>query len=195
MSEQWDYQLRIDLADELAAMARHDPGNPAIRPLADVLARYRATAKCQFDAFAEYVAEAEKQGTEGYPLYAWTKATIENPEKKAKYLKSFTVYVDGKAVYAKPLADALEAGLNRARLRIQARQWLLSKALPRSFGEKVEITTPPEDRVRREWTDLEIARRLAWALSNGVRVREKWKGEGRDPDTPPSLDPSSTTRH
>ncbi len=111
MSEQWDYQLRIDLTDELAAMARRDPGNPAIRPLADVLAGYHATMKCQFDAFTDYVTEAEKQGTEGYPLYAWTKATIENPEKKAKYLKSFTVYVDGKAVYPKPLADALEAGL------------------------------------------------------------------------------------
>lgn len=67
--------------------------------------------KCQFDAFADYVAEAEKQGTEGYPLYAWTKATIENPEKKAKYLKSFTLYVDGKEVYSKPLADAIEAEL------------------------------------------------------------------------------------
>jgi hypothetical protein len=111
MSEQWDYQLRIDLADELAAMARHDPGNPAIRPLVDVLERHHATMKCQFDAFADYVAEAEKQGTDGYPLYAWTKATIENPEKEAKYLKSFTVYVDGNAVYAKSLADALEAEL------------------------------------------------------------------------------------
>ena len=111
MSEQWDYQLRIDLADELAAMARRDPGNPVIRPLADVLAGHHAAMKCQFDAFADYVAEAEKRGTEGYPLYAWTKATIENPEKKAKYLKSFTVYVDGKEVYAKPVADALEAEL------------------------------------------------------------------------------------
>jgi hypothetical protein len=46
-----------------------------------------------------------------YPLYAWTKATIENPEKKAKYLKSFTLYIDGKEVYAKSLADALEAEL------------------------------------------------------------------------------------
>jgi hypothetical protein len=111
MSEQWDYQIRIDLADELAETARRDPDSPAIRPLADLLARHRATMKCQFDAFADYVTEAEKQGTESYPLYAWTKATIENPEKKAKYLKSFTLYVDGKAVYAKSLADALEAEL------------------------------------------------------------------------------------
>ena len=34
-----------------------------------------------------------------------------DPEKKAKYLKSFTLYVDGKEVYAKPLADAIEADL------------------------------------------------------------------------------------
>jgi hypothetical protein len=67
--------------------------------------------KCQFDAFAEYVAEAEKRGTKNYPLYAWTKSTIENPEKRAKYLKSFTLYVDGNEVYAKPLADAIESDL------------------------------------------------------------------------------------
>lgn len=111
MSTQWDYQVRIYLGDERAEAARRDPDNPAIKPLADILARHRATMKCQFDAFADYVAEAEKRGTENYPLYAWTKATIENPEKKAKYLKSFTLYVDGNEVYAKPLADALERDL------------------------------------------------------------------------------------
>jgi hypothetical protein len=111
MSDQWDYQIRIDVADELAETARRDPDNPALQPLADLLARHRATMKCQFDAFADYVTEAEQQGTASYPLYAWTKATIENPEKKARYLKSFTLHVDGKEVYAKPLADALEAEL------------------------------------------------------------------------------------
>jgi hypothetical protein len=111
MSTQWEYQVRIYLGDERAEAARRDPDNPAIKPLADILARHRATMKCQFDAFADYVAEAEKRGTENYPLYAWTKATIENPEKKAKYLKSFTLYVDGNEVYAKPLADALERDL------------------------------------------------------------------------------------
>jgi hypothetical protein len=111
MTEQWDYQLRVYLDDELAGVARRDPGNPAIKPLADVLAKHRAKMKCQFDAFADYVAEAEKQGIEQYPLYAWTKATIEDPAKQAKYVKSFTLYVEGQEVYAKPLADALEADL------------------------------------------------------------------------------------
>jgi len=65
--------------------------------------------KCQFDAFADYVAEAEKRGPENYPLYKWTKATIENPEKKAKYLKSFTLYIDGDEVYAKALEKDLQS--------------------------------------------------------------------------------------
>ena len=111
MSKQWEYQVRIYLDDELAKAARRDLDDPAMRPLSDILIKHRATMKSQFDAFADYVAEAEKQGTEQYPLYAWTKATIENPEKKAKYLKAFTLYVDGDEVYDKRLADALEADL------------------------------------------------------------------------------------
>jgi len=67
--------------------------------------------KCQFDAFAEYVAAAEESGIESYPLYRWTKATIEEPAKKEKYSKSFTLYVDGREVYAREIADALEADL------------------------------------------------------------------------------------
>jgi hypothetical protein len=67
--------------------------------------------KCQFDAFSEYVAAAEARGVESYPLYHWTKTTIENPAKKEKYLKSFTLYVDDREVYAKEIADGLEADL------------------------------------------------------------------------------------
>jgi hypothetical protein len=111
MTDQWRYQIRLYLSDEFADLARRDPGNPALKPLAEVLTRHHATMKCQFDAFADYVAEAEKHGPEDYPLYAWTKATIENPAKKAKYIKSFTLYVNGDEVYAKDLADALEQDL------------------------------------------------------------------------------------
>ena len=111
MSDQWEYQIRIHLGDELAKVARRDPDNPAIKPLADVLSRHHAIMKCQFDAFTGYIAEAEKLGTENYPLYEWTKATIENPAKKAKYIKSFTLYVGGNEVYAKEKADALESDL------------------------------------------------------------------------------------
>jgi hypothetical protein len=111
MSEQWKYQVRIDLADEPAEVARRDPTDPALAPLPDILCRHNATLKCQYDAFAGYVAEAEREGIERYPLYHWTKATIKNPVKKVKYLKSFTLYVDGDEVYAKDKADALESDL------------------------------------------------------------------------------------
>ncbi|MCI0600877.1 MAG: hypothetical protein L0Y50_07615 [Beijerinckiaceae bacterium] len=111
MSDQWLYQIRIYLSGEFADMARSDPGNPALKPLTDILAKHGAALKCQFDAFAGYVAEAEKHGPEKYPLYAWTKATIENPAKKEKYIKSFTLYAGGQEVYAKEIADALEENL------------------------------------------------------------------------------------
>jgi hypothetical protein len=111
MSEPWQYQVRIDLDEELAAVARRDPGNPALAPLPEILKKHRATMKSQHDAFAGYVAEAERHGIERYPLYKWTKATIESPAKKEKYQKSFTLYVEGDEVYAKAKADALEAEL------------------------------------------------------------------------------------
>ncbi|HJS84771.1 MAG TPA: hypothetical protein VJ779_04870 [Acetobacteraceae bacterium] len=111
MNDQWQYQVRIHLPGELAEIARRDPGSPALGPLPAILAKHAAIMKSQFDAFADYVAEAERHGTSSYPLYAWTKATIENPEKKAKYTKSFTLYVNGAEVYAREEADALEADL------------------------------------------------------------------------------------
>ncbi|WOJ88852.1 hypothetical protein RZS28_13685 [Methylocapsa polymorpha] len=111
MSEQWEYQVRVNLADAFAEVARSDPGNQAIKPLTDILTKHHATLKNQFDAFAEYVAAAEKHGAEHFPLYKWTKVTIEDPEKKAKHVKSFTLYVDGNEVYAKEIADALESDL------------------------------------------------------------------------------------
>ncbi len=109
--QDWLYQIRFDLTDEAAAAARRDPADPSLEPLPGILARHGAAMKSQYDAFAGSVAEAERNGVENYPLHAWTKATIENPEKQAKYQKSFTVYVQGQEVYPKESADALEAEL------------------------------------------------------------------------------------
>jgi hypothetical protein len=111
MTEPWQYQLRIDLADDAAAAARRDPADPALAPLPDILRRHHAVMKSQYDAFAAYVAEAERQGIERFPLYQWTKDTIENPAKQAKYVKSFTLYVGGEEVYDRIKANALEAEL------------------------------------------------------------------------------------
>jgi hypothetical protein len=112
MTAPLQYQVRFDLADAQRAEAlANGQAEPALAPLVAVLARHRATAKRQYDAFAEYVAAAEQHGVEKFPLYAWTKATIENPVKKEKYLKSFTLHVEDREVYDKAAADALEAEL------------------------------------------------------------------------------------
>ena len=112
MTSQWQYQIRFDLTDQAQAEALRDKhAGPLLKPLTDILAKHDAVAKCQFDAFADYVAAAEAEGIDKYPLHAWTKTTIENPEKKAKYLKSFTIYVEDQEVYSKQIADALEADL------------------------------------------------------------------------------------
>ena len=108
---EWQYQLRVDLADDAAAAAQAGADHPGLRSLRRILAAHDAELICQYDAFAGYCAEAEARGVEHYPLYAWTKAVIDDPAKKAKYLKSFSIHVGGAEVYARESADALEATL------------------------------------------------------------------------------------
>jgi hypothetical protein len=52
MTDQWQYQIRIYLGDQAAAVARRNPNDPAIAALAAILANHDAAMKCQFDAFA-----------------------------------------------------------------------------------------------------------------------------------------------
>ncbi|NNE21764.1 MAG: hypothetical protein HKN11_04065 [Rhizobiales bacterium] len=111
MSEQWNYQLRLVLEDAPAEIARRDMKDPVLAPLAGVLDKHNTILKCQYDAFADYVAECEKHGQTDNPLYPWTRDTIANPLKKAKYIKAFTLYIDGDETYAKDKADALESDL------------------------------------------------------------------------------------
>jgi hypothetical protein len=111
MGEELKYQLRLTLSDPFAKVARDHPDDPSIVPLTQLLRRHDAALKCQYDAFADYVKEAEAEGVEAYPLYAWTKKTVENPAKEAKYTKSFTLHVGGDEVYERSKADALEADL------------------------------------------------------------------------------------
>jgi hypothetical protein len=111
MDEELKYQLRLTLSDPFAKLARNDPDDPSIALLTQVLNRHDAALKCQYDAFADYVSEAEAKGVENYPLYAWTKKTVDDPVKEAKYTKSFSLYVGGDEVYEGSKADALEAEL------------------------------------------------------------------------------------
>ena len=111
MSEEWQYQVRINLNEERAEMARRNANDISLAPLGDILAKHNATLKCQYDAFAGYCEAAETEGIDRYPLYQWTKNTLDNPIKKAKYLKAFTLYVEGDEVYDGEKAHPLEADL------------------------------------------------------------------------------------
>ena len=51
MSKHWEYQLRIDLGDDLAEAARRDPNDPAIKPLADILTRAHADSANALDGY------------------------------------------------------------------------------------------------------------------------------------------------
>ena len=105
------FQLRLTLSEEAALVARNNLDDASISSLMNILNKHDAVLKCQFDAFRDYVSEAVANGTENYPLYEWTKKTVDDPAKKAKYTKSFALYVGGKEVYEKDKADALEAEL------------------------------------------------------------------------------------
>jgi hypothetical protein len=109
--EDLKYQLRLTLRDDFAKVARDHADDPSIAPLTQLLCQHDAALKCQYDAFADYVKEAEAKGVDAYPLYAWTKKTVDDPVKEAKYTKSFTLYVGGDEVYERSKADALEAAL------------------------------------------------------------------------------------
>jgi hypothetical protein len=111
MSDDLKFQLRLTLTDQCAERARREPQDRSLAPLTDILKRHHAALRCQFAAFADYVREAEANGAEKYPVYEWTKETIENPAKGAKYIRSFSLYVDGDEVYPKEKADRLEPEL------------------------------------------------------------------------------------
>ena len=64
MGAEWQYQVRIYLAEELASPARTHVGTSALQPLENVLAAHSATFVSQLDAFERYVADAEREGIE-----------------------------------------------------------------------------------------------------------------------------------
>ena len=109
--DRWQYQIRIMLEGDSAEAVRSGVSSTSLAVLLDVLRRHDAELHCQLDAFVGYCAEAERHGIEHYPLYAWTRATIEQPAKRARYRRSFAVHVAGNEIYRKDLAMPLEREL------------------------------------------------------------------------------------
>ena len=112
MDAEWRHRLRVYLLDEQADdAARTDPEAPTLGPPADILKEHSATLVGQLDAFQDYVAEAEREGSEDFPLYRWTRATVDDPTKRRRHKKAFALRVAGEEVYTREMADALEAAL------------------------------------------------------------------------------------
>jgi hypothetical protein len=69
------------------------------------------------------------------------------------------------------------AAINRDRLKVDARKWLLAKALPKVYGDKVtaEVTGKEGGPLKVERTPFEIAQRLAFLLTAGAEDLEQRK--------------------
>ena len=110
MSE-WLYQIRIKVSNKLSEDLRSISELRLSKDILKIASDNNSRLICTFDAFAEYCEEAEREGIEQYELYHWTKSTIDNPEKKAKHLKSFAFYEGDNQVYSKELASSIEQSL------------------------------------------------------------------------------------
>jgi len=107
------YQVRIDVTEDIAQEVRNKSYFKLNQYIDAILLKVDAELICQFDAFNNFVIECEKENNTDNPLYKWTKDTIENSLKKTKYLKSFTVYVNGEQLYEKKTADYLESEIKK----------------------------------------------------------------------------------
>lgn len=64
--------------------------------------------------------------------------------------------------------------INRSRLRVDTRKWLLSKLAAKKYGDKstTELTGADGKDLIPEVTDIEAARRMAFILAKGMRAVE-----------------------
>ena len=107
------YQVRLDVTEDIAQEVRNKNYYKLNKYIDAILLKVDAELICQFDAFNNFVIDCEKENNTNNALYKWTKDTIENSLKKKKYLKSFTVYVNGKQLYKKKTADYLESEIKK----------------------------------------------------------------------------------
>tara|TARA_B100000405_G_C16518365_1_gene350097 strand:+ start:315 stop:686 length:372 start_codon:yes stop_codon:yes gene_type:complete len=95
----------------MSSNLRKNKPSGSARQIKSLARKHGTTLVCTYDAFVDYCREAESNSVEDYPLYAWTKQTIENPEKKQKHLKSFAFYRNNDQVYEKALAETIYSEL------------------------------------------------------------------------------------
>ena len=105
------YQLRIDFDEKAAEELISSKNINSCKELSSVLEEENAKLICQYEAFSLFVKECEQNNLTSTPLYKWTKDTIENKDKKIKYMKSFTIYVKSEQLYKKDVANRIEKKL------------------------------------------------------------------------------------
>ena len=103
----WLYQIRIVVTSALSTDLRSMGTSTTAQEVTEIAKKYHMRAVCTYDAFKAYCEEAEGNGLEGYALYNWTKATLDNPAKREKHQKSFAFYRDYDQIYSKDVAEAL----------------------------------------------------------------------------------------
>ena len=91
------YQIRLNVSDNFT-------DNDILKKL---LESYNASLMCRYDAFVFFVRECENKKETDNSLYKWTKDTIEDEIKEAKYKKIYSVYVDKQQVYKENIADKI----------------------------------------------------------------------------------------
>ena len=107
------YQVRLDVTEDVAQEVRNKNYHKLNEYIDAILLKVDAELVCQYDAFNNFLIECEKENNTNNALYKWTKDTIDNNVKKKKYLKSFTVYVNGEQLYEKKTADYLESEIKK----------------------------------------------------------------------------------
>ena len=80
MSEHWQYQIRFRLSPENATLVHSGKSPVFFGQITRILDRHNASAMCQFNAFAGYVAEAEKYVADN--PYVEPKVTNSSSNKK-----------------------------------------------------------------------------------------------------------------
>ena len=111
MNNDWLYQVRVYFSLNFVNLYNSNKRSDLKTKLLQILQKNNADLLSQYDGFMGYVLEAEKNGIDNYPLYQWTKDSLEKSGKTEKYRTSYTIYVNNEEVYSKEEADNLEKDL------------------------------------------------------------------------------------
>ena len=107
ISNEWLYQVRIKLPQDLADDLRGESNLDISKKINKIARKHETRPVCTLDGFLDYVKQAEKNDIKDYPLYHWTKSVVQDPGKQIKHSKSFAFYFGDEQIYEKELAVSL----------------------------------------------------------------------------------------